>query len=73
MTEKEPEESVDGSTDSTFTVPELNAGVPPDPRFMRILSAVEVSIGVVLFALLFLGVMYQVLGRYFPDRMGGRG
>jgi TRAP-type C4-dicarboxylate transport system permease small subunit len=33
---------------------------------MRVLSAVEVAIGVVLFALLFLGVMYQVLGRYLP-------
>ena len=63
MTEKEPEESIEAHT---FTVPELNEGVPPDPRFMRVLSAVEIAIGVVLFALLFLGVMYQVLGRYFP-------
>ena len=66
MTEKEPEESSYDHTNTSYTVPQLNEGVPPDPRFMRVLSAVEVAIGVVLFALLFLGVMYQVLGRYFP-------
>lgn len=66
MTEKEPEESSYEHTNTSYTVPQLNEGVPPDPRFMRVLSAVEVAIGVVLFALLFLGVMYQVLGRYFP-------
>lgn len=66
MTEKEPEESIYEHTNTSYTVPQLNEGVPPDPRFMRVLSAVEVAIGVVLFALLFLGVMYQVLGRYFP-------
>jgi TRAP-type C4-dicarboxylate transport system permease small subunit len=72
MTEREPQEpqepveSIYGHTNTSYTVPQLNEGVPPDPRFMRVLSAVEVAIGVVLFALLFLGVMYQVLGRYFP-------
>ena len=66
MTEKEPEESSYEHTNTSYTVPQLNEGVPPDPRFMRVLSAVEVVIGVVLFALLFLGVMYQVLGRYIP-------
>lgn len=66
MTEKEPEESIYEHSNTSYTVPQLNEGVPPDPRFMRVLSAVEVAIGVVLFALLFLGVMYQVLGRYFP-------
>ena len=66
MTEKEPEESIHEHSNTSYTVPQLNEGVPPDPRFMRVLSAVEVAIGVVLFALLFLGVMYQVLGRYFP-------
>jgi TRAP-type C4-dicarboxylate transport system permease small subunit len=66
VTEKEPEESSYEHTNTSYTVPQLNEGVPPDPRFMRVLSAVEVAIGVVLFALLFLGVMYQVLGRYFP-------
>ena len=66
MTEKEPEESSYEHTNTSYTVPQLNEEVPPDPRFMRVLSAVEVAIGVVLFALLFLGVMYQVLGRYFP-------
>jgi TRAP-type C4-dicarboxylate transport system permease small subunit len=72
MTEREPQEpqepveSIYGHTNTSYTVPQLNEGVPPDPRFMRVLSAVEVAIGVVLFALLFLGVMYQVLGRYLP-------
>jgi TRAP-type C4-dicarboxylate transport system permease small subunit len=66
VTEKEPEESIYEHTNTSYTVPQLNEGVPPDPRFMRVLSAVEVASGVVLFALLFLGVMYQVLGRYFP-------
>jgi TRAP-type C4-dicarboxylate transport system permease small subunit len=66
VTEKEPEESIYEHTNTSYTVPQLNEGVPPDPRFMRVLSAVEVAIGVVLFALLFLGVMYQVLGRYLP-------
>ena len=66
MTEKDPEESIYEHTNTSYTVPQLNEGVPPDPRFMRVLSAVEVAIGVVLFAVLFLGVMYQVLGRYFP-------
>jgi TRAP-type C4-dicarboxylate transport system permease small subunit len=66
VTEKEPEESSYEHTNTSYTVPQLNEGVPPDPRFMRVLSAVEVAIGVVLFALLFLGVMYQVLGRYLP-------
>jgi TRAP-type C4-dicarboxylate transport system permease small subunit len=63
---QEPVESIYGHTNTSYTVPQLNEGVPPDPRFMRVLSAVEVAIGVVLFALLFLGVMYQVLGRYLP-------
>jgi TRAP-type C4-dicarboxylate transport system permease small subunit len=66
VTEKEPEESIYEHTNASYTVPQLNEGVPPDPRFIRVLSAVEVAIGVVLFALLFVGVMYQVLGRYFP-------
>jgi TRAP-type C4-dicarboxylate transport system permease small subunit len=59
-------ESIYGHTNTFYTAPKLNQGVPPDPRFIRILSAVEVTIGVALFALLFIGVMYQVLGRYLP-------
>jgi TRAP-type C4-dicarboxylate transport system permease small subunit len=62
----QPDESIYGYTDTVFTVPQLNKGVPPDPKFVRALSAVEVTIGVALFALLFIGVMYQVLGRYLP-------
>jgi TRAP-type C4-dicarboxylate transport system permease small subunit len=64
--DKEPEESIFGHTDTFYTVPQLNKGVPEAPRFIRVLSAIEVTVAVVLFALLFLGVMYQVLGRYFP-------
>lgn len=63
---EELRESIYGHTDTFYTTPKLNQGVPPDPRFIRILSAVEVAIGVALFALLFIGVMYQVLGRYIP-------
>jgi hypothetical protein len=47
---QEPVESIYGHTNTSYTVPQLNEGVPPDPRFMRVLSAVEVAIGVVLFA-----------------------
>jgi TRAP-type C4-dicarboxylate transport system permease small subunit len=36
------------------------------PAPIRWLSRVEVTVGMVLFALIFLGVMYQVLGRYVP-------
>ena len=42
--------------------PEHNAPAP-----IRWLSRVEIWTGTVLFALLFLGVMYQVLGRYVPQ------
>ena len=66
MTEKEPDASSYDQAGTSYTVPELNEGVPPDPAFMRVLSAAEIAIGVALFVLLFLGVMYQVLGRYFP-------
>jgi TRAP-type C4-dicarboxylate transport system permease small subunit len=62
----ELEESIYGHTDTVFTVPKLNQGVPRDPAFIRVLSAVEIVIGVALFALLFGGVMYQVVSRYVP-------
>jgi TRAP-type C4-dicarboxylate transport system permease small subunit len=63
---QEPDASIYGHTNSTYTVPELNQGVPPDPRFIRILSGVEIVVGVTLFVLIVIGVMYQVLGRYLP-------
>ena len=63
---EEIEESIYGPTDTYYTVPELNSGVPRDNAFIRGLSAVEVTLGVVLFALIVIGVMYQVLGRYVP-------
>lgn len=69
--ERRPEtpvgDSIYGHTDTFYTVPELNKGVPKDPAFIRILSAIEITIGVVLFAFIVVGVMYQVLGRYFPS------
>ncbi|WP_404434616.1 TRAP transporter small permease [Microbacterium lacus] len=59
-------ESIYGHTDTFYTAPKLNQGVPRDPRFIKILSAIEITIGVVLFSFIIFGVMYQVLGRYFP-------
>lgn len=61
-----PGESIYGHTDTVFTTPALNAGVPRDPLVLRVLSTAEISAAVVLFAALFVGVMYQVLGRYVP-------
>lgn len=59
-------DSIYGHTNTFYTIPTLNEGVPPDPRFVKVLSSVEVVAGVVLFALIVIGVMYQVLGRYVP-------
>lgn len=66
VTEVGLEASIFGHTDTFYTTPKLNQGVPADPAFIRILSAIEITIGVVLFACIVFGVMYQVLGRYFP-------
>ena len=60
-------DSIYGETSTFFTTPKLNQGVPADPRFIKVLSAIEIAIGVVLFAFIVFGVMYQVLGRYFPS------
>ena len=60
-------DSIYGETSTFYTAPQLNKGVPEDPKFIKVLSAIEISIGVVLFALIVFGVMYQVLGRYFPS------
>jgi TRAP-type C4-dicarboxylate transport system permease small subunit len=60
-------DSIYGETSTFFTVPKLNKGVPADPKFIKVLSSIEITIGVALFALIVFGVMYQVLGRYFPD------
>jgi TRAP-type C4-dicarboxylate transport system permease small subunit len=59
-------DSIYPHTNSFYAAPELNKGVPADPVFIRILSAIEITIGVTLFAFIIFGVMYQVLGRYFP-------
>lgn len=63
---KDGEESIFGSTQTVFTTPELNADVPRESWFIRMLSSAEMIISVVLFAGIFIGVMYQVAGRYFP-------
>lgn len=59
-------DSIYGETSTFYTTPKLNQGVPSDPKFIRVLSRIEITIGVILFALIVIGVMYQVLGRYFP-------
>lgn len=59
-------DSIYGDTSTFYTAPQLNRGVPEDPKFIKVLSTIEISIGVALFALIVFGVMYQVLGRYFP-------
>lgn len=59
-------ESIYPHTNTFYATPKLNQGVPPDPVFIRILSGIEITIGVALFAGIIFGVMYQVLGRYFP-------
>lgn len=60
-------DSIFPQTNTYYTTPKLNQGVPADPVFIRVLSAIEITIGVALFALIVAGVMYQVLGRYFPS------
>jgi TRAP-type C4-dicarboxylate transport system permease small subunit len=60
-------DSIFPHTDTVYAAPELNRGVPADPLFIRILSAIEITIGVTLFVLIVFGVMYQVFGRYFPS------
>jgi TRAP-type C4-dicarboxylate transport system permease small subunit len=59
-------QSIYPHTNTYYTTPKLNQGVPPDPVFIRVLSGIEITIGVTLFAFIIFGVMYQVLGRYFP-------
>lgn len=60
-------DSIYPHTDTFYAGPELNRGVPAAPGFIRVLSSIEITIGVALFALIVFGVMYQVLGRYFPS------
>jgi TRAP-type C4-dicarboxylate transport system permease small subunit len=60
-------DSIYPHTNTFYTTPKLNQGVPADPVFIRILSGIEITIGVALFACIVFGVMYQVLGRYFPS------
>ncbi|NLB46695.1 MAG: TRAP transporter small permease [Microbacteriaceae bacterium] len=62
----ETDDSIYGHTNTVFTIPELNDEAPREPLFIRVLSRIELTIGIVLFALIVFGVMYQVVGRYFP-------
>lgn len=64
--DNETARSIFGRTESIYTEPVFNEGVPSDPLPIRVLSAIELVVGVVLFALLFVGVMWQVVGRYLP-------
>lgn len=66
MTENEPDDTLHSDAVKPFSTPALNLGVPQDPKFIRALSAVEIAVGVVLFAFIVIGVMWQVLGRYVP-------
>src|SRR5690606_19734323 len=47
---KDEEESIFGHTETVFTTPELNAGVPRESWFIRALSNVEMTVSVILFA-----------------------
>jgi TRAP-type C4-dicarboxylate transport system permease small subunit len=62
----EPVESIYGHPGTGYTDPDLNRGVPLDPLPIRVLSGLEIAVGVALFALIVIGVMLQVLGRYIP-------
>ena len=64
---EEPDESIFGRTNAIFTTPELNEEAPTEAGPLRVLSRIEIVISVTLFGLLFIGVMYQVLGRYVPE------
>jgi TRAP-type C4-dicarboxylate transport system permease small subunit len=60
-------DSIYPHTDTFYAGPDLNKGVPTDPVLIRVLSGIEIAIGVTLFALIVFGVMYQVLARYVPS------
>ncbi|GGF05204.1 TRAP transporter small permease [Mycetocola zhadangensis] len=64
MTENTPDGSENQPAEPLGTPPSEQGA--PESKFIRALSAVEIAIGVVLFTLIFIGVMYQVLSRYFP-------
>lgn len=61
------EKSIFGSTETVYSTPVLNADAPREPLVLRLLSRVEVAVSVALFGAIFVGVMYQVLGRYVPS------
>ncbi|MWB97214.1 TRAP transporter small permease [Agromyces seonyuensis] len=66
-TPNDTDQSIFGHTDSFYAVPELNRDAPRDPLALRWISKGELAIAMVLFAIVFIGVMYQVLGRYVPQ------
>lgn len=63
----ETDDSIFGHTETVFTIPELNAEAPREPWYIRVLSRIELTIGIIFFSLIIFGVMYQVIGRYFPS------
>jgi len=66
--ERHPDPTPDETTDPGLVAsPDLHEEVPRDPLGLRVWSGVEVTLGVLLFALIIIGVMYQVIGRYFPE------
>ena len=67
MGRRKRDESIFGHTDTVFSVPDQNAGVPEVPLPMRLLSKVEIVVGSVFFVGILVGVIYQVLGRYVPS------
>jgi TRAP-type C4-dicarboxylate transport system permease small subunit len=64
--ENATDQSIYGRTESVYTTPAFNTGVPADPRPIAYLAKVEIAVGVVLLSLIVVGVMWQVLGRYIP-------
>ncbi|WP_158685228.1 TRAP transporter small permease [Microbacterium halophytorum] len=66
MGRRKRDESIFGRTETVFSVPDRNAGVPEDPLPLRLLSRLEIVVGAVCFIGILVGVIYQVLGRYIP-------
>ena len=67
MAGKNRDESIFGHTDTVFSDPEVNQGVPKEPFVLRILAAIEIVLSSVFFLGILIGVLYQVLGRYVPS------
>lgn len=62
----DPGESIFGHTDTVFTAPQPNVDAPTESAPLRVFSKIEIALGAVFFTGVLVGVLYQVLGRYFP-------